>query len=87
MRPLDRLGAIKIKLGVVIVATVACTVAALVVARDAGLPLGFAVLVAQKVDNRFVKLFSHSCSIRALAFPRNRGGAVPGTQKRSQGAR
>ncbi len=46
MRPLDPLRSIKAKLGVVIVATVAGTVAALVVARDAGLPLGIAVLVA-----------------------------------------
>jgi signal transduction histidine kinase len=46
MRPLDPLRSIKAKLGVVIVATVAGTVAALVVARDAGLPLGVAVLVA-----------------------------------------
>jgi len=46
VRPLDRLRSIKVKLGVVIVATVAGTVAALVVAREAGLPLGVAVLVA-----------------------------------------
>ncbi len=39
MRPLDRLGAIKVKLGVVILATVAVTVLAMWAGRHAGVPL------------------------------------------------
>src|SRR4051794_27484780 len=46
MRPLDRLRSIKVKLGVVIVATVAGTVGALFISRDAGLPTGVAALLA-----------------------------------------
>ena len=46
MRPLDRLGSIKVKLGVVIVATVAGTVVVLALGADAGLSPGVRVLVA-----------------------------------------
>src|SRR3954447_2567144 len=46
MRPLDRLGSIKVKLGVVIVATVVGTVAVLALGRRAGLDLEWRVLVA-----------------------------------------
>ena len=45
-RPLDRLSSIKAKLGVVIVGTVAGTVAVLFLGRDAGLSLGVAVMLA-----------------------------------------
>ncbi len=58
MRPLDRLDSIKVKLGVVIVATVAGTVAALVVARDAGLPLGVAVVLAAALGLAMVQLLA-----------------------------
>ena len=46
MRPLDRLGSIKVKLGVVIVGTVASTVAVLFLGRDAGLSFAVAVMLA-----------------------------------------
>jgi signal transduction histidine kinase len=46
MRPLDRLNSIKVKLGVVIVATVAGTVLALAVGHAAGLSLGLRVFGA-----------------------------------------
>jgi signal transduction histidine kinase len=46
VRPLDPLRSIKVKLGVVIVATVAGTVAVLFLGRDAGLQLGVAVVLA-----------------------------------------
>ena len=46
VRPLDRLGSIKAKLGVVIVATVVGTVAVLVLGRRAGLDLEWRVLLA-----------------------------------------
>ena len=58
MRPLDPLRSIKVKLGVVIVATIACTVAALVVARDAGLPLGVAVVLAAALGLAMVQLLA-----------------------------
>src|SRR3954451_4226542 len=58
MRPLDRLGSIKVKLGVVIVATVAGTVAALFVSPDAGLPTGVAVLLAAALGLALVQLLA-----------------------------
>src|SRR4051794_2830457 len=58
MRPLDRLRSIKVKLGVVIVATVAGTVAALFVSRDAGLPTGVAVLLAAALGLALVQLLA-----------------------------
>ena len=48
MRPLDRLGSIKVKLGVVIVATVGGTVAVLALGRRAGLDLEWRVLLAAR---------------------------------------
>src|SRR3954454_23595319 len=58
MRPLDRLRSIKVKLGVVIVATVAGTVAALFVSRDAGLPTGVAVLLAAALGLAMVQFLA-----------------------------
>src|SRR3954447_22843684 len=58
MRPLDRLRSIKVKLGVVIVATVAGTVAALFVSRDAGLPTGVAVVLAAALGLALVQLLA-----------------------------
>src|SRR5215216_1462062 len=46
MRPLDRLSSIKVKLGVVIVATVAGTVLVLALGEDVGIPLGWRILLA-----------------------------------------
>src|SRR3954454_10945539 len=58
MRPLDRLRSIKVKLGVVIVATVAGTVAALFVSRDAGLPLGWRILLAAALGLAMVQFLA-----------------------------
>jgi signal transduction histidine kinase len=58
MRPLDRLRSIKVKLGVVIVATVAGTVGALFVSRDAGLPTGVAALIAVALGLALVQVLA-----------------------------
>jgi signal transduction histidine kinase len=58
MRPLDRLGSIKVKLGVVIVATVAGTVLALVLGRRAGLQLELRVLLAAALGLATVQLLA-----------------------------
>ena len=58
MRPLDRLGSIKVKLGVVIVATVVGTVLALYVAREAGLSLALAALLAATLGLALVQFLA-----------------------------
>src|SRR5829696_9904983 len=58
MRPLDRLGSIKVKLGVVIVATVALTVVVLFATRDAGLQTGFAIVLATALGLAMVQLLA-----------------------------
>jgi signal transduction histidine kinase len=49
MRPLDRVGSIKLKLGLVIVATVALTVVSLYVGRRAGLSVELRIVVAAAI--------------------------------------
>ena len=58
MRPLDRLSSIKVKLGVVIVATVAGTVLVLALGRRAGLQLELRVLVATVLGLAMVQLLA-----------------------------
>jgi signal transduction histidine kinase len=58
MRPLDRLRSIKVKLGVVIVATVAGTVIVLFASREAGLEIGFAILLATALGLAMVQLLA-----------------------------
>src|SRR3954471_4940821 len=58
MRPLDRLGAIKVKLGVVIVATVAVTVLALWAGRHLGVPLVLRTLIAAGLGLAFVQFLA-----------------------------
>ena len=58
MRPLDRLGSIKVKLGVVIVGTVAGTVAVLFLGRDAGLSLPIAALLAAALGLALAQLLA-----------------------------
>ena len=59
MRPLDPLGSIKVKLGVVIVATVAGTVAVVLLGRDAGLPFGVAIVSATALGLALAQLLAH----------------------------
>jgi signal transduction histidine kinase len=58
VRPLDRLGSIKVKLGVVIVATVVGTVAVLVLGRRAGLDLEWRVLLAAALGLAMVQFLA-----------------------------
>jgi signal transduction histidine kinase len=58
MRPLDRLRSIKVKLGVVIVATVAGTVIVLFAIREAGLEIGFAIVLATALGLAMVQLLA-----------------------------
>src|SRR6185436_9833265 len=58
MRTLDRLGSIKVKLGVVIVATVGGTVAVLALGRRAGLDLEWRVLLAAALGLAMVQFLA-----------------------------
>ena len=58
MRPLDPLGSIKVKLGVVIVATVVGTVLVLALGRRAGLSLEARVVVAAVLGLGMVQLLA-----------------------------
>jgi signal transduction histidine kinase len=58
MRPLDRIGSIKVKLGVVIVATVGGTVAVLALGRRAGLDLEWRVLLAAALGLAMVQFLA-----------------------------
>ena len=58
MRPLDRLSSIKVKLGVVIVATVGGTVAVLALGRRAGLDLEWRVLLAAALGLAMVQFLA-----------------------------
>jgi signal transduction histidine kinase len=58
VRPLDRLGSIKVKLGVVIVATVAGTVLVLALGRRAGLDLEWRVLLAAALGLAMVQFLA-----------------------------
>jgi signal transduction histidine kinase len=59
MRPLDRLSSIKVKLGVVIVATVVGTVLVLALGDDAGIPLGWRILLAAALGLAMVQFLAH----------------------------
>ena len=59
MRPLDRLNSIKVKLGVVIVATVAGTVVVLALGRRAGLQLELRILLASILGLALVQFLAH----------------------------
>jgi len=58
MRPLDRFTSLKIKLGVVIVAAVAVTVAVVIVGTWAGLPLIVCGLIAGLVSLGMIQLLA-----------------------------
>ena len=59
MRPLDRLNSIKVKLGVVIVATVAGTVVVLALGRRAGLQLELRIVLASVLGLALVQFLAH----------------------------
>ena len=69
MRPLDRLSSIKVKLGVVIVATVAGTVLVLALGRRAGLELEYRVLLATALGLAMVQFLARGMTspLRAMA--------------------
>src|SRR3954470_18321277 len=59
MRPLDRLSSIKVKLGVVIVATVVGTVLVLALGEDVGIPLGWRIVLAVVLGLASVQFLAH----------------------------
>ena len=77
MRPLDRLSSIKVKLGVVIVATVALTVIVLALGHGAGLQLGWRILLATALGLAMVQFLA-----RGMTSPlREMAAAAPAMAK------
>ena len=91
MRPLDRLGSIKVKLGVVIVATVAGTVLVLAAGFRLGWPLELRTLVAAIIALAIVQFLARGMTsplremaAAASAMARGGSGVWPGSSQRAR---
>jgi len=83
MRPLDRLSSIKVKLGVVIVATVVGTVLVLALGDDIGIALGWRVLLAAALGLAMVQFLA-----RGMTSPlREMAAAAPAMAQGDYGRR
>ena len=87
MRPLDRLRSIKVKLGVVIVATVGGTVAVLALGRRAGLDLEWRVLLAAALGLAMVQFLARGMTspLREMAAAATRTWIVDAGRCRPKG--